>query len=232
MKNNWKSSENPLYVKVIWKKDERHVILFNEKPRNKAQFFKNSCKIRNNNEFLSLVESDLENCLTKTKLRSPETRIADGIAAYKPLFVQPIQQICKITNYTNLANICNINRSYYCVDISATSSSSAKYKSAIKNHRHSDSFIERVVHWLNTTNTLNICDNDISVDNKKTKQTVKMLLCRRPKTSLAYVKSPFFSKMSNGKKKNSFVLLEDSFTQMKRPQLHVFMPFFHNNLLI
>lgn len=218
MKTHWKSSESPLYVKVIWRKGLKHVVLFREERREKVPMKPASAfdpfEVPHADN-----TADLEHCLTKLKLKSPEK--SRRSVSCEPCFLLPMTSEVSCAKRPHSVSVCDPDGSYYFVN--------AHPKAAPEAEVSQDAFTKRILQWMSTSSMSE------SVEKAHFLTTIcsscdesKFGAKKRPKTSHV---NGNYSKISahseDTRHRNSLGGMENEFSQSGRPQLHIFVPIFN-----
>lgn len=228
MKTHWKSSENPLYVKIIWKRGVRHAVLYNESSGlkchcNKKKSLSSSLKIPS-----VAMDHDLETCLTKLKLVAPDESTLTRAVSCDPSVHESVNNIFNSGRTSKSEHISN---SSFLMVAHFLENLPEKYN--IVENGLQDAFTERIMHWLNASSAKEHIENivELASRSEKTNNKSRVRLKVRPKTTsvLSSTKKIQTEKMSNdlyGRVECSFSNPRQLSTSCGRPQLHVFVPIF------
>lgn len=215
MKSHWKSSENSLYVRIIWKKGARHVILHNDELHIRKR---RSIHVSPRPEpTITPNDENLETCLSKLKLDNKERNIPVRAVSCEPtLLCTPVCKVVARPSYP-------LNTSYFYVNNLQNEYHRDESQNEIIDDCLPDAFTDRILQWLSSSSA---SVNVVSCTEDTIKINRKPIPKERPKTS-----------PGNGLQKISISenCIEEEYqddcsvTQCGRPQLHVFVPIFEND---
>lgn len=215
MKSHWKSSENPLYVRIIWRKGARHVVLHDEElhvRKRKATLV----TPRNEAKPVTTSGENLENCLTKLKLDSKENNLPARAVSCEPTFLR--NPVCKVVTRPNYS----VNKSYFYVNKLQTDYAPVPSEENIQDYPP-DAFTDRILQWLSSSSAsvdiISSPEHTIQINRKSPFK-------ERPKTSPGNATKKS-ANLSEDHVEEIFEN-EESPEQYGRPQLHVFVPIFES----
>lgn len=223
MKTHWKSSESPLYVKVIWRKGLRHVVLFREEHRERVPL-----KPTSNSDLSEPLHADttadLEHCLTKLRLKNADK--SRRSVSCEPSFMLPMPSEISCAKRPHSVSVCDPDGSYYFVNPHPKAATEAEGSFS------QDAFTKRILQWLSTSSiSESVEKTHFHPTNNSSCDETNFGAKKRPKTSHVDGNySKIVQRPDNIYHRNSFGGLENEFSQTGRPQLHIFVPIFNMNV--
>lgn len=226
MKTHWKSSENPLYVKIIWKRGVRHAVLYNESSGLRCHCNKKKSLSSTLKSPSVAMDHNLETCLTKLKLVAPDESTLTRAVSCDPSLHESVDNIFNSERTSKSEHISN---STFLMVAHFIENVPEKYN--VKNCQQ-DTFTERIMHWLNASSATERLGNivELASESEKTNNKSRVRLKERPKTTSVLSST---KKVQNEMSSDLYGRVECSFsnprqltTSCGRPQLHVFVPIF------
>lgn len=227
MKTRWKSSQSPLYVKVIWRKGLRHVVLFEEEHAQRAAAKATPPVARSPCQAAVEVDytADLQRCLTRLRLENPnasqleraiaESRQRSGrSASCEPSFAMLAADAGGAAERPHSVSVCRPDGSHCFVNDADQAESEGCSPEA---------FTKRILRWLSTSSVAECVEHgqlgaggDESVVDAE----------RRPRTSQAGGYCPKVASPEDGQYPRNAFDGGGNECHSGRPQLHIFVPIF------
>lgn len=237
MNTHWKSSENPLYVRIVWKKSGiRHALLNNE-TRTHSFHFRNSSPFQQvpSSSPAKKFKINLDTCLARTKLDTSKLS-----ALNRPACIIHESRLASLdrTKFNSPSPKCagNTNPIMFfveCLENNTVSSGDAKNDWS-DDDLNKATFADRITRWLQHSS--NVLSHRLNEGTFETRESDRKFRKKNRPTTATPIRKNYFRYQNNKRslseesnaveKDNLFGDSKSLFASHGRPQLHVYIPTF------